>query len=96
METSNELKEFDIKNRSCYYFDHIININYLELDNVLVDKKSCNNLLYCIQNSVCCKAFTFEKVDGYIRKYDETKDIASFRSNEKYERIFIKSDILLC
>ena len=38
METNNELKEFDIKNRSCYYFDHIININYLELDNVLVDK----------------------------------------------------------
>ena len=30
----NKLKEIDIKNRTCYYFDDIININDLDLDNV--------------------------------------------------------------
>ena len=28
-----------IKNCSCYCFDHIINITYLELDNILSDEK---------------------------------------------------------
>ena len=33
METNNELKENDIKNCICGYFDDIININDLDLDN---------------------------------------------------------------
>ena len=30
----------------------------------------------------------FDKVDGYIKKYDRTKYLALFHSDEKYERIF--------
>ena len=30
----------------------------------------------------------FKKVDGYIRKYDSTKYLALFHSDEKYERLF--------
>ena len=33
MESNNELKEIDIKNFTCYYFDDIINNN--DLDNFL-------------------------------------------------------------
>ena len=40
MESNDELKEIDIKNCTCYYFDEIININSLNLDNISIDKKS--------------------------------------------------------
>ena len=30
----------------------------------------------------------FDKVDGYIRKYDSTRYLESFYPDEKYERIF--------
>ena len=38
MESNGKLKEIDIKNRKCYYFDDISNINYLDLDNILIKK----------------------------------------------------------
>ena len=39
MESNDELKEIDIKNRTCYYFDHIIKIEDFDLDNILIDEK---------------------------------------------------------
>lgn len=36
MESSNET---DVKNRTCYHFDAIININDLDFDQILLDKK---------------------------------------------------------
>ena len=40
MENNNHLKEIHIKNCICYYFNGIININDLDLDNNLIDEKS--------------------------------------------------------
>ena len=40
MESNDELKEIDIKNRTCYYFDHIIKIEDFDLDKILIDEKS--------------------------------------------------------
>ena len=34
-----------IKNRTCYYFDEIIKIDYFDLDNILIDKTSYENIL---------------------------------------------------
>ena len=49
MESNNKLKQKDIKNRTSYYFDDIIKIEDLDLDNNLIDEKSCeNNLVYNI------------------------------------------------
>ena len=45
MEVSIELKEINIKNRTCYYFDDIININGLDLDNILLDETTHQNTL---------------------------------------------------
>ena len=42
---NSELKKIDIKNRNCYYFDNKININVLDLGNVLLNKKSYENVL---------------------------------------------------
>ena len=35
MERNDELKEIDIKNRTCYYFEDIIRVGDFELNNVL-------------------------------------------------------------
>ena len=42
MESKDELKETDIKNRTCYYFDDIIKDIDIDFNNILLDKKSCN------------------------------------------------------
>ena len=38
-EKNDKLKETDIKNRACYYFDDIIKIEDFYLDNILIDEK---------------------------------------------------------
>ena len=40
MDINNELKEIDIKNRTCYYFGEIIKTEDFNLDNILIDEKS--------------------------------------------------------
>ena len=40
-----ELKKIQIKNRTCYYFDDIINLEDFDFDNILIDKKSHENIL---------------------------------------------------
>ena len=39
MESKDELKETDIKNRTCYYFDDIIKDIDIDFYNILLDKK---------------------------------------------------------
>ena len=34
MESNNKLKEVDVKNRTCYYFDDIIKIENFDLGNI--------------------------------------------------------------
>ena len=45
LESNDKLKEIDIKNRTYYYFDHIIKTEDFELDNILIDEKSYENIL---------------------------------------------------
>ena len=42
---NNEFKNFRIKSRTCYYFDDIIKLEDFDLDNILVDEKSHENIL---------------------------------------------------
>ena len=44
MKKKNELKEIDIKNRVCYYFDDMINGTKINLSNILLHKKLYENL----------------------------------------------------
>ena len=39
MERKDELKEIDIKNRTCYYFDDIIRDLDIYFDTILLDEK---------------------------------------------------------
>ena len=44
MESKNELKEIDIKNRACYYFDGIINGTVINPIDILLDNKLHENI----------------------------------------------------
>ena len=39
MESKNELKEIDIKNRTCYYFDDVITDRNIYSVDILLDEK---------------------------------------------------------
>ena len=41
----NNIKDINVKNRTCYYFDDIIKIEYFDFDNILLDDKSNENVL---------------------------------------------------
>ena len=77
MESSDKLKETDINNRTCYYFDDIIKIGDFDLDNILIDGKSYKNIL--VQNIsykslIAAKPLRirFDKTDRFIGIYDGT------------------------
>ena len=44
MESNNELKGIDIKNRPRYYFDDMIKIEDFIFGNILIDEKSYENI----------------------------------------------------
>ena len=45
MEHEDELKEIDIKNRTCYYFDDIMRVLDIDFSDVLLGEKSYQNIL---------------------------------------------------
>ena len=42
---NNEFNKVRIKNRSCYYFNGIIKLEDFDLDEILIDEKSHENIL---------------------------------------------------
>ena len=71
MKSKNKLKEIDIKNRVCYYFDDIINGTKINFSNVLLNKKSYENIsVYNIsyESPTSPKPFSikFNKIDEFI------------------------------
>ena len=78
MMINDELKEINIKNHTCSYFDGIINFEDFDLNNILIDEKSYKNILiYNISDKTLlgAKSFRirFDKIDGFIRVYDGTR-----------------------
>ena len=92
MDSNDELKEIDIKNRTCYYFHDIIKIEDFNLDNILIYEKSYENILV---HNISYKTLTdakplrirFDKIDGFIRVYDGTRHLVLFRS-ERHDFIY--------
>ena len=91
MGINNKLKEIDIKNRTCYYSDDIIKIEDFVLGNILIDEKSYENILVydvLYKNLIGAKPLRirFDKVNGFIRIYDETRYLVLF-GPEKFDAI---------
>ena len=65
MESNDELKEINIKNCTCYYFDDIIKTKDFDLYNILIDEKSYKNVLvYNILYNIL--RIRFNKIDRII------------------------------
>ena len=76
----------------CYYFDDIINLEDFDLDNILIDEKSQENIfIYDISYKTLIDPkplrIRFDEIDGFIRIYDRTRYLTLFGS-EKYEAIY--------
>ena len=70
-----KLKEIDIKNRACYYFDDIINGSKINFSNILLNKKLYENIpVYNISNKNPTGPkpwhIRFDKIDGFIISLD--------------------------
>ena len=92
MRSNDKLKEIDIKNRMCYYFDDIIQIEDFDLDNILIGETSYEIILvYNIsyKSLIDSKPLSirFNKIDGFIRVYDGTRYLVLIGS-EKYDSIY--------
>ena len=84
MESKNELKEIDIKNRTCFYFDGIIRFwdRYIDFSEILLEEKLYNRkyeniLIYDIlyKTSTWAKPLRirFDKIDGFIKIDDKVR-----------------------
>ena len=92
MISNDKLKEIEIINRTCYYFVDLIKIKYFNSDNILMNEKSYENILvYDISYKTLIGAkllrIRFEKINGFIRVYDQTRYLVLF-GPEKYDTIF--------
>ena len=93
MESNDELKEIDIKNCT-YYFVDIIKIENFDFHNILLNRKSYENILVfdiSYKSLVGVKLFhiRFDKVDGFIRVYDGNRYLVLF-GPEKYDVIYYR------
>ena len=92
MDSNDELKDINIKNRRCYYFNDIIKNEDFDLDNISLDEKSYENILvYNISYKTLIEAkplrIKFHKIDEFFRVYDGTRYLVLFGS-EKYDISF--------
>ena len=71
VESNDKLKEINIKNSACYYFDDIIKLGDFDLYNISIDEKLYENILvYNISYKILVGdkslRITFHKIDGFI------------------------------
>ena len=86
------IKKINIKNSICYYFHDIVKIEPFGFDNILLDEKSCENILiYDISYKTLIGAkpllVRFNKIERFIRVYDGTRYLVLF-GGEKYDFIY--------
>ena len=78
MESKKELKEIDLKNRTCHYFDDIIRDLNIDFDNISLEEKSYKNkyemiLSYDISYKTLIGpdqlSVKSDKINGFIKIY---------------------------
>ena len=89
MKNNEKLKEINIKDRTCYYFDDIIKFEDFDIDSILIDEKSYqNDSVFNISYKTLIGArpvrIRFHKIDGFIRIYDGTRYLVLFGSEKYY------------
>ena len=97
MDSNDELKETDIRNRTCYYFDAKTKTEDFNLDNILIKKIRYKNILvYNISYKTLIDAKPLrcgvDKINGFIRVYDGNKYLILC---EKHDFIYNKIRYLI-
>ena len=98
------VRENNIKN--CMYFDHLINSNNLDPNNIKVDEKSCKSILiyyinYVTTNSVKPLYFIINKIYGYTKEHNGNKNLILVHTDESkdtlknYEELWKKIKYLI-
>ena len=99
MEVKDELKEIDIKNCTCYYFDDVIKDVDIYFSDILLDKKLYKNIsVYGISYKTSTGPkplrIRFDKIDGFIRvRGDGFRHLVLF-DYKSFDRICDKKNIL--
>ena len=99
MESDDKLKEIDIKNWTCYFFDAITKFGDFYPNNVLIDEKSYENILvynisYITLNGAKPLRISFNKLEGFLKIYDGTRNSVLF-GTEIYDFIYSRIRYLL-
>ena len=89
---NNENKKVGIKYHTCYYFDDITKLGDFDLDNILIDETSHENVLMhniSYKTLIASKPLQirFDKIDAIIRIYDGTRYLTLF-GTKKYGTIY--------
>ena len=92
MDSKDELKEIDIKNCTCYYFDDIMKVGGIAFSNILLEEKSYENIsIYDISYETFISAkplrIWFDKIDGFIEICDRIRYLVFF-APERYNGIY--------
>ena len=97
---SNKGKDIDVKNRTYYFFDDIINTKIFDPNNIEINEKSFENILiyytgyvtikdykYLKINSVNPLYLFFSKVNEYFQEINKNKYLMLLSANESKEKI---------
>ena len=95
---SNKVKDIDIKNRTNYFFNDIIDIENFDPIDIKIDKKSYKNVVIYYIGYVTIKKhlkissvnplyLIFRDVNGYFEDINENKYFTLVPTNESKEKI---------
>ena len=86
IDSKDELKEIDIKDRTCYYFDDIIEIKDFDFDDISLNENLENIMVYSTSYKTLIGArplcISFDKVDKFTRVYDGTRHLLHLQQNQ--------------
>ena len=82
MDSNDELKEINIRNCTCYYFGDIIKIEDFNLNKVLTDENSHEDVFVCNMSyktliDARLLHIRFDKIDRFIQVYNQTRYLLS-------------------
>ena len=95
---SKKVKDIDIKNRRCYFFNDIVNIKNFDPNNIKIDEKTYKNIFiyYIVYGTIkeYIKIYSvnplyliFRNANGYFEEICKSKCLMLVPSNESKEKI---------
>ena len=92
MKSNDKLKKVSTKNHRCYYSYDIIKFEDFDIDDILIDEKSYENILVysiSLKNLMGAKhlRIRFNKIDGFFKVHGETRYLILL-GDEKYDLIY--------